>query len=107
MDAGHCIKFKQKYYKTMNAFGLQTHYHKGTKGLVIETFDKRLLYSTNNTVYELELIPEHEKLSKEFDIRPAKEVPVKRNIPATRHPWRNENFLKFRNFSLTEELLQC
>lgn len=107
VDSGHCIKFKQKYYKTMNAFGLQTHYHKGTKGLVIETFDKRLLYSTNNTVYELELIPEHEKLSKEFDIKPAKEVPVKRNIPATRHPWRNENFLKFRNFNLTEELLQC
>lgn len=107
VDAGHSIKFKQKYYKTMNAFGLQTYYHKGTKGLVIETFDKRLLYSTNNTVYELELIPEHEKLSKEFDIKPVKEVPVKRNIPATRHPWRNENFLKFRNFSLTEELLQC
>lgn len=107
VDAGHCIKFKQMYYKTINSFGLQTHYHKGTKGLVIETFDKRLLYSTNNTVYELELIPEHEKLSQEFDIKPAREVPVKRNIPATRHPWRNENFLKFRNFSLTEELLQC
>lgn len=107
VDAGHCIKFKNQYYKTMDAFGLQTHYHKGTKGLVIETFDKKLLFSTNDTIYELDLIPEHETLSKEFDIRPTAEIPVKRNIPTARHPWRSEIFLRFRNFKLTEPMLVC
>ena len=105
VDSGHCIKYKNSYYKTMDSCGLQTYYHRGTKGLVIETFDKKLLFSTNDQVYELELVPAHEKHSKEFDIRPADKTPQKRNIPSPRHPWRNENFLKFRHFKLTDEML--
>lgn len=104
VDSGHCIKFKKHYYKTMDAYGLQTHYRQGTKGLVIETFDKRLLFSTNEKVYELERIPEQEQHSKEFDYSTA-EKPRKRNIPSPKHPWRSDTFLKFRNHKLTEEML--
>lgn len=32
VDSGHCIKYKNKYYKTMDAHGLQTYYHRGNKG---------------------------------------------------------------------------
>ena len=64
VDSGHCIKFKNKYYKTMDAHGLQTYYHRGTKGLVIETFDGRLLFSINNKIYELDEVPEHEKIQR-------------------------------------------
>lgn len=105
VDSGHCIKYKNKYYKTMDAHGLQTYYHRGTKGLVIQTFDGKLLFSTNDKIYELDEVPEHERSSKEFDIRPAAETPRKRNIPDAKHPWRSENFLKHRMHGLTEAML--
>ena len=105
VDSGHCIKYKNKYYKTMDAHGLQTYYHRGTKGLVIQTFDGKLLFSTNDRIYELDEVPEHERSSKEFDIRPAAETPKKRNIPDAKHPWRSENFLKYRMHGLTEDML--
>ena len=54
-------RVEKNYYKTMDANGLQTHFHRGTKGLVIKTFDGQLLFSTNEQVYELELVPEHKK----------------------------------------------
>lgn len=105
VDSGHCIKYKNKYYKTMDAHGLQTYYHRGTKGLVIQTFDRKLLFSTNDRIYELDEVPEHEKSSKDFDIRPAKETPKKRNIPDAKHPWRSETFLKHRMHGLTKDML--
>lgn len=105
IDSGHCIKFKNKYYKTMDANGLQTYYHRGTKGLVIHTFDNQLLFSTNGRMYELDEVPEHERSSKEFDIRPAIESPKRRNIPDMKHPWRSETFLKYRMHKLTESML--
>ena len=106
IDSGHCIKFNKTYYKTMDCRGLQTHYLKGTKGLVIQTFDNRLLFSTNEKIYELDPIPEHEKQSKEFDYITS-EKPKKRNIPSPRHPWKSDTFFKFRNHKLTEDMLVC
>lgn len=97
IDTGHCIKFEKNYYKTIDSRGLQVHYHQGTKGLVIKTFDKQLLFSTSDKVYELELIPEHETHSRNFDFNDIKETPKKRNIPSPKHPWRSSNFLKFRD----------
>lgn len=107
VDCGHCIKFQKQYYKTINEHGLQVHYHKGTKGLVIQTFDKRLLFSVNDRIYELEAVPAHEAASKNFDIQPAKEKPQKRNIPSPKHPWRAATFIQFRDLKLTESMLIC
>lgn len=100
VDAGHCIRFQNQYYKTMDARGSQVHYHSGTKGLLIKTFDHQLLFSTNDCVYELELIPVHEKKSENFDPYDIKEKPRKRNIPSPKHPWRNSNFLKFKDHKI-------
>jgi len=97
IDTGHCIKFDNQFYKTMDSQGLQVHYHKGTKGLVIKTFDNKLIFSTNDKVYELELIPVHERKSRNFDFDETKEKPIKRNIPSPKHPWRNSNFLKYKD----------
>lgn len=104
VDCGHCIKFQKQYYRTMDRQGLQVHYHKGTKGLVIQTFDKRLLFSVHDKVYELDPVPEHEISSKNFDIKYTKEKPRKRTIPSPRHPWRNTTF---RTYMLTESMLIC
>ena len=97
VDTGHCIKFENQFFKTIDARGLPVYYHKGTKGLVIKTFDNQLLFSTNDKIYELELIPKHERRSKNFDFDKAKEKPRKRNIPSPKHPWRNSNFLKYKD----------
>ncbi len=97
IDTGHCIKFDNEFYKTIDSQGLQVHYHKGTKGLVIKTFNNQLLFSTNDKVYELELIPLHERKSRNFDFEGTKEKPVKRNIPSPKHPWRNSTFLKYKD----------
>lgn len=107
VDCGHCIKFQNQYYKTMNERGVQVHYHKGTKGLVIQTFDKRLLFSVNDRIYELDAVPLHETVSKDFDIQPTKEKPRKRNIPSPKHPWKVTAFLQFKNYKLTENMLTC
>lgn len=94
VDNGHCIKYNNKYYKTLNSQGIQVHYYKGTKGLVIKTFDEELLFSTNDIVYCLEEIPTHERTSRNFDFKPMEETPKKRNIPDAKHPWRSSTFLK-------------
>ena len=92
IDNGHCIKHQNNYYKLINCQGLPVYYHKGTTGMVIQTFSKQLLYSTNDKVYMLDKIPSHEHTSKNFDIQPIVQKPQKRNIPEARHPWRNRSF---------------
>ena len=106
IDSGHCIRFQNKYYKTMDSRGLQVHYHKGVKGLVIQTFTGELLFSTQDKVYALDEVPMHEKSSSNIDIKPIKEKPRKRYIPSPRHPWRNDEFFKHLPYDLvTEEML--
>lgn len=94
VDNGHCIKFQNKYYKTMDSKGLQVHYHKGVKGLVIQTFRGELLFSTHDKVYALDEIPLHEHTSRNFDFKETTQKPRKRNIPSPKHPWRDSTFLK-------------
>lgn len=94
VDNGHCIKFQNKYYKTVDSQGLQIHYHKGVKGLVIQTYTGELLFSTNDRVYALDEIPLHEQTSRNFDFQEMTEKPRKRNLPSPKHPWRDSTFQK-------------
>lgn len=102
VDNGHCIKFQNKYYKTMDAKGLQVYFHKGVKGMVIHTFDGTLLFSTNDKVYVLDEIPSHEYTSRNFDYAEQTAKPVKRNIPTMKHPWRSQTFWKYAGYHLPE-----
>jgi len=103
VDAGHCIKFQNKYYKTMDSRGLQVHYHRGTKGLVIKTFTGELFFSTHDKIYALDEVKTHELRSKNFDLQPTKETPRKRHIPSPRHPWRKDEFLKHLPYDLVSK----
>jgi Integrase core domain. len=105
VDSGHCIRFQNKYYKTMNSNGLQVHYHRGVKGLVIQTFTNELLFSTQDRVYVLDEIPKHEAISEAFDFRISEETPRKRQIPAAKHPWRNDTFLKHLPYDLVNDAM--
>ena len=95
VDNGHCIKFKNAYFKTVNKNGHQVHFYKGTKAMVIEAFDGNKFCCIDETIYALEAIPTHEKQSKNFDFIAMQTKPIKRTIPAMNHPWRRQEFWRF------------
>ncbi|MCC8133115.1 MAG: ISNCY family transposase [Tannerellaceae bacterium] len=98
VDNGHCIQFNNRYYRMLDSNGLQIHYRKGTKVMVIQAFDNNLYCSVNDeNVYALDEIPKHEPLSKEIDIGYEEPKPKKRYIPPMNHPWRKSSFNKFAN----------
>lgn len=96
IDSGHCIQYRNAYYRLMDICGKQVHYCAGTKVMVIHAFDGRLFCAVNDTdTYELEKIPLREEKSKEFDADYKEPQPRKRNIPPMSHPWRKDNFICF------------
>lgn len=96
VDSGHCIQFKNKYYKMINRKGKQTHYLKGTKVMVIRAFDGKLYCNVNDKdIYALEEIPKHAVKSKDFDDDYKEPHPQKTYIPPMNHPWRSKEFFKF------------
>ena len=97
IDNGHCLKFKNTYFKTLNKLGHQVHYYKGTKAMIIEAFDGQKFCCINEKILVLAEIPKHEKISKNFDLTVSTELPKKQYIPEMNHPWRSQNFWKFVN----------
>lgn len=96
IDTGHCIKFENQYFKLIDDSGLPIYYHKGTPAVIIKAFNGSLLASVNDNVYELELIPSHQRKSKNFDFEDDSiACPKKRNIPSMIHPWRKSAIKKF------------
>lgn len=98
IDAGHCIKFKNKYYKLMDSKGSRVDFYKGTPALVIQTLSGKLYVSVAETIYCLEEVPAHEKASRYFDTKQKQEQSKQkkpRYVPDMNHPWRQDNFLKF------------
>ncbi len=96
VDCGHCIQFRNRYYRMLDSNGMQTHYLKGTKGMVIQAFDGSLFCCVNDScIYALEEIPARQKNSKEFSNSHKESKPKKQYIPDMNHPWRSHNFWKF------------
>lgn len=83
VDSGHAIQFEKKFYKMIDHKGVQIHYRKGTKVMLIKAFDRSMFACVNDKdVYAPEKIPTHEDKSKELyaDYKPPK--PKKTYIPA-------------------------
>ena len=96
IDSGHCIQHHKHYYRLLDQNGFQVHYKKGTKALLIESYDEQKFCCVNDTnIYVLEEIPMHQAKSKDLDVDYMKHKPKKQNIPATNHPWRLSGFLNF------------
>ena len=94
INSGHSIQYHNKSYKTIDKNGNTIYYGKGTKCVVIKTFDNKLYASVENELFELEEIPLREETSKNFD--EAKEIKIaKRNIPNMLHPWKAKSFNEF------------
>ena len=96
VDKGHAIKFKNKYYRFTNQHGYPIYFNKGTKCMVIQSFDNQMYATVDNSVFSLEEIPEVQSKSENFDeIEEIKERKV--YIPRMIHPWKREYFEKFVN----------
>lgn len=96
VDCGHAVQFKRNYYRMLDARGKQVHYRKGTKVMVIRSFDGDLFCCVNDKyIYSLERIPERESGSKELDTDYQMPKQKKPSIPPMNHPWRRASFQKF------------
>lgn len=96
VDCGHCIQFQRSHYRMLDSKGLQVHYRKGTKVMVIQSFDKSLYCCVNDKdIYFLEKVPEHAQKSREMDPDHQEPKPKKHYIPPMNHPWRRSSFRKF------------
>ena len=96
VDAGHAIQFKKKFYKMIDHKGVQIHYRKGTKVMLIKAFDRSMFACVNDKdIYALEEIPPHEHKSKDLDADYKQPEPRKPYIPPMNHPWRLGAFYKF------------
>ena len=96
VDAGHAIQFEKKFYKMIDHKGVQIHYRKGTKVMLIKAFDRSMFVCVNDKdIYALEEIPAHEHKSKDLDADYKQPKPRKPYIPPMNHPWRLDAFNKF------------
>ena len=96
VDTGHCLRHSNKYYRMIDKNGIQVHYRKGTKVMLIQAFNNCKYCCVNDKdIYALEEIPEHEAKSKNFDLDYTPPKPKKTYIPPMNHPWRRQNFGKF------------
>ena len=96
VDCGHCLRYKNKYYRMLDSNGHQVHYSKGTKVMVVQAFDKALYCCVNDSiVYALDEVPKHEVKSKNIDLDYQKPEPKKQYIPPMNHPWKKTYFDTF------------
>ena len=96
VDCGHAIQFEKKFYKMIDHKGVQIHYRKGTKVMLIKALDRSMFACVNDKdIYALEEIPTHEHKSKDLDADYKPPKPKKTYIPAMNHPWRRSSFNKF------------
>ena len=96
VDSGHCIKYANHYYRMLNRNGMQVHYLKGTKVMLIKAFDGSYFCSVNDKeIYALEEVPAQEIKSRLIDNDFQKAAPRPRYIPEMNHPWRSRSFWKF------------
>ena len=95
VDSGHSIQFNRQYYRMLDERGMQVHYRKGTKVMVIKAFDGSLYCAVNDKdVHVLDEIPHRASKSKEFD-DVAENTPKKRYVPPMNHPWKSKSFQRF------------
>lgn len=94
VDSGHCIRFQNKYYRMISDSGMQIHFRKGTKRMVVKTFDQKLYCSVESELYLLDEIPLRHSQSRQFDNLPPTQ-PKKPHIPSMNHPWRRKAFWNF------------
>lgn len=91
IDNGNSIKFKNQYYQPYLNDELKCFLPK-TECLVIEAFNKDLVVTIDEQVFELNELSRNERFSKEFEQIPEVVKVKKKYIPPMTHPWKIEYF---------------
>ena len=96
IDAGHCIKFENRYYIPITENNTELYIKKGMTALVIKSFDNQPYVNILDQLYGLKEIPQRLERSKNFD---EIKVPKKRKIyiPPMTHPWKHASYMAFVN----------
>ena len=106
VDRGHSICFKKNYYRLVNCMGTPIYFGQGTKCMVIESFDKKLFATVEDSIFAMEKIPEIQAKSVNFDeVLPEEAKRI--YIPKIIHPWKRASFEKYiekQNLKLQKEL---
>lgn len=95
IDSGHSVRFEKRYFRLLDKNGIPIYLYKGTTGMVIKSFSGELFFCTNDTIYALDEIPEHELTSRNFDFKKMPAMPKPKYIPDMNHPWKKDNFMKY------------
>ena len=98
VDSGHCIKFRNSYYKLITENGIQACIKPKSTAIVIEAFDGNLYANVLDNIFIMEKVEDHKKVSRNFDEESKKEKKKKKYIPPLDHPWRQNNILHFKNY---------
>ena len=92
VDCNHCIQYEKKYYRMLNTIGMQEHYRKGTKVMVIRAFDGAFIAaSTTRTSMYWMKYRSAKRSPGELDADYAEPRPKKQYIPPMNHPWRRRS----------------
>ena len=104
IDNGNSVKFKNKYYQPYLDDELKCFSPK-TEALVIETFNKNLLISIDDKIYELKELQRNKNVSLDFDDMNELIVKEKKKyIPPANHPWRGKSFKEHLKKAHTEHV---
>jgi transposase len=106
IDAGHCVRYNNNYYKLVDKQGMDACYRKGMSVMIIKALDGALYASVADEIFQLEKLQEHEKVSRYFSTKSQLEEAKKtkpRYIPDMSHPWKKDNFMKYVHSMLGRE----
>lgn len=97
LQKGHCTKFKNNYYLPTNKSNTTQCFRKGTKCLVIQTFNQSLIAFISDEIFHLEHVLQHELISDNFDMEHKPKKTKSKYIPPMSHPWKHASFLAYSN----------
>lgn len=95
-DKGCSIKYKNKIYQAYR-YNKQMNYCRGTRCLVIETFDGKLLCNVDDELSVLYELETHQRTSNEFDVKDDNKPKERKGsyIPPLSHPWKQLSFMNY------------
>ncbi len=89
-DKGCSIKYANKTHLAYKG-AKQINFTRGTKCLVINTYDNKLLCNVDNELYQLVELQQNVEYSKNFDLAPqTKTKKYTGHIPPISHPWKQK-----------------
>lgn len=94
IDSGHHIRYQNNYYLPTEGSEDQ-YFTRGSKALVIESFNGEIYVNIAEKIYTTRRLKEHDDYSTEFDPIPEQKKERRQYIPPQSHPWKLESFKRY------------